>query len=342
MLTDHRSEAFGKGAMADGDQRSAVVALGGGGARGLSHLGVMEAIGESGVRTERIVGVSIGSLMGGLVAVDPDIKRVQAKAIGLLNSPVFYEKCQRLMGAAAKVSARAGDSIPDSGLGEWLMQWYARIGRAMRHGQRLTKMLRSPSILSNEILHEAIEKLVPDIDLRETAIPISIVAADLRSGHRIVLEKGPLRKAILASTAIPGFFPPVAWENALLTDIGVLDAIPLSIARAYPADMTIGVDVGSTVQRIDTFGTAIDVVMRMEEIGERLYRRTTLPHADILIRPDVGHRPWYDFTNPEALINAGLVAARTSLSHACSQGKHLCIPTLIQPSSYQSTKASHE
>lgn len=326
ILPDQGVERFGHRSMNDNASRSAVIALGGGGARGLSHLGVMEAIGDSGVRTERIVGVSIGSLMGGLVAVDPDIKRVQAKAIELLSSPMFSEKCRRLMGAAAKVSARHGQSASEGGPGEWLMQWYVRIERAMRHGHRLTKMIRSPSILSNEILHEAIETLIPDIDLRDTAIPLSIVAADLRSGHRIVLEKGSIRKAILASTAIPGFFPPVPWEDALLTDIGVLDAIPLSIAKSYSADMTIGVDVGSTVQRVDTFGTAIEVVMRMEEIGERLYRRNALPHADILIRPEVGHRPWYDFTKPSELISSGRTAARRSLDHACSEGKHLCLP----------------
>ncbi len=295
--------------------RRAVIALGGGGARGLAHLGVMEAIGESGVRTERIVGVSIGSLMGGLCAVDSDVKQVQAKTIGLLHSPVFSEKCRQLMAAASKVSAGNRKQSQQLGPADWFGLWYRRLERIMRHGHRLTKMVRGPSILSDEILHEAINALIPDIDLSETPIPLSIVAADLKSGHRVVLERGPLRKAILASTAIPGFFPPIQWDDMLLSDIGVLDAIPLSIAKSYASDLTIGVDVGSSVQRIDTFGTAIDVVMRMEEIGERLCRRHSLPHADILIRPDVGYRPWYDFTEPTGLIQSGLQAARAALRH---------------------------
>lgn len=296
-------------------QPRAVVALGGGGARGLAHLGVMEAIGEAGVRTERIVGVSIGSLMGGLCAVDSDIERVQAKANGLLHSPVFSAKCRQLMKAAAKVSAAAPNSGAEYGPTEWFVQWYDRLERIMRHGHRLTKIVRGPSILSNEILNEAIETLLPDIDVSETEIPFSVVAADLRSGHRVVIENGPLRKAILASAAIPGFFPPIAWDDMLLCDIGVLDSLPMSIAKSYPADLTIGVDVGSAVQRIDTFATAIDVVMRMEEIGERLCRRHSLPHADMLIRPDVGRHPWYDFTNPASLIEAGRRAARIAFAH---------------------------
>jgi NTE family protein len=174
-------------------------------------------------------------------------------------------------------------------------------------------MVSGPSILSNQILHEAIERLIPDIDLRDATIPFSVVAADLKSGHRVVLERGSIRKAILASTAIPGFFPPIPWDDMLLCDIGVLDAIPLSIAKSYASPLTIGVDVGSTVQRIDTFATAIDVMMRMEEIGERLCRRHALPHADLLIRPEVGHRPWYDFTDPEGLIESGRRAGRDSM-----------------------------
>lgn len=298
--------------------RKAVVALGGGGARGLAHLGAMEAIGESGVQTERIVGVSIGSLMGGLCAVDSDIKHVQAQAIGLLNSPVFSSKCQRLMGTASKVAHASGNEAAGASPFDWFGQWYDRLERIMRHGHRLAKMFRGPSILSSEILHEAIDAVIPDIDLSETAIPLSIVAADLKSGHRVVLENGSLRKAILASTAIPGFFPPVEWEDMLLCDIGVLDAIPLAVARAYASDLTIGVDVGSVVQRIDKFGTAIDVVMRMEEIGEKLCRRHSLRHADVLIRPDVGSRHWYDFTDPGDMIIRGRRAGRQVLRDTVS------------------------
>lgn len=296
-----------------GENPRAVIALGGGGARGIAHLGVMEAIGESRVQTERIVGVSIGSLMGGLCAVDPDIKRVQAAAIELLRSPVFSDKCHRMMGSASRVSPNRGDAQAIGRSVDWLGQWYGRLLRIMHHGHRLTRLVRGPAVLSNAILNEAIETLIPEIDLRDTETPISVVAADLRSGLPVVLERGPLRRAILASTAIPGFFPPVEWDDMLLCDIGVLDAIPLAVARSYATETTIGVDVGATLNQMDGFATAIDVVMRMEEIGERLCRRNALKHADVIIRPPVGNRPWYDFTAPEQLIEAGRSAARAVL-----------------------------
>lgn len=303
------------GVTARGPQQhvSATIALGGGGARGLAHLGAMQAIGESGVQTERVVGISIGSLVGGLCAVDADIKRVQTATIELLHSPVFSKACSRLMGSASRVSKPSDAAISNVRSVDWLGQWYGRLMRIMQHGHRLTRLVRSPALLSNEILHEAIDTLIPDIDLQDTQIPLSVVAVDLKSGHRVVLERGSLRKAILASTAIPGFFPPVPWDDMLLSDIGVLDSIPLSIARAYGSDVTIGVDVGGSVDRMEHFGSAIDVVMRMEAIGERMCRRHSLRHADVVIHPAVDERPWYDFTEPQTLIDAGLRAGRAAV-----------------------------
>ena len=298
-----------------GHRRPVAVALGGGGARGLSHLGVMEAIGNAGVRTERIVGVSIGSLMGALCAIDHDVNRVQAKAIELLHSPVFSAKCENLMRAAERVGKRSEEQ-GDGGPIDWFSTWYRRLERMMRHGHRLTRIVSGPSILSSELLREAIDRLVPDINVNQTSTPLSIVAADLVSGQRVIIENGPLRKAILASMAIPGFFPPVPWEGMLLTDIGVLDSIPVQVAKSFAPNLTIAVDVGSSLGRTDRFRTTVDVMLRMEEIGESICRRQALSMADIVVRPEVGHHRWYDFTKPEKLIEKGRRAATKSLAGA--------------------------
>ncbi|TWT98465.1 patatin-like phospholipase family protein [Stieleria varia] len=308
----------------------AVVTLGGGGARGLAHLGALEAIGESGVLTERIVGVSIGGLMGGLYAVHQDIYRMQAAAMQLLDSPMFSASCNQLLGSASQVGSRGKGRVvatPPSSV--WYSDWYTRIVRLIRTGRHVGRLLSGPALMTSGILDEAIEQLIPDIDLQETAIPISIVAADLVSGHRIVLETGSLRKAILASTAIPGFFPPVAWGDAMLCDIGVLDSLPLTIAKSYPADLVIGVDVGSGLQRSGPCESAVEVMMRVEEIGEQLHRRHSLRHGDLIIRPDVGHRHWYDFRNPERLIEEGRRAGRRVLAELPHRkfSQRVCAPT---------------
>ncbi len=283
---------------------SAVVALGGGGARGLAHIGVMQAIGECGIHTERIVGVSMGSLVGAMCAVEPDIQKVQAKTIEFLHSPVFIKKQQQLFG-----SSPSHASTEDLGM----FAWYDRMKQVISAHRRFNRVVTAESLMPKTLMWEAIEHLLPDVDLKDLPTPLSVVCVDLLSGHRIVLESGSLRDAVHASTAIPGFFPPVKWGDMLLCDIGVFDSLPNTIARSYGSEMTIGVDVGQERTTITQCNTAMEVMMRMQDIGEQLLRRHVRHTADIVIRPNVGHVPWFDFRNPEVLIDAGRHAAHETL-----------------------------
>lgn len=288
----------------DAKRRSAVIALGGGGARGLAHLGAIQAIGEAGVQTERIVGVSMGSLVGALCASEPDIARVQAKAIQLLRSPVFQLKQKILFGAAS----------PEEETSAGIFSWYGRVRKYLKAHRKLTRAVTSPALMSDEPLQESIDALLPDVDLQDLPIPLSIVAVDLLSGQRVVLEKGPLRKAVRASAAIPGIFPAVPWDAMLLSDIGVIESIPTLVAQAYAEDLTIAVDVGQNLSRIDQCNTAIEVLMRVDDICERLVRRQLLDAADVLIQPNVGSCPWFDFTHPEHMICEGHKAGHKALA----------------------------
>jgi NTE family protein len=285
-------------------QRKAVVALGGGGARGLAHLGVMQSIGESGVHTERIVGVSMGSLVGAMCAVDPDILRVQAKAIELLHSPIFQLKQEILFGASPPKDEESSGGA---------FSWYGRIKKYLNAHRKLTRAVTGPSLISAAPLQESIEHLVPDIDIQDLATPLSIVTVDLLTGQRVVLEKGPLRQAVQASASIPGIFPPVPWGDMLLSDIGVIESIPTVVAQAYASDLTIAVDVGQDCSKITECKTALEVMMRVDDICERLMRRHALTGADMIIRPDVGNIAWFDFSEPERLIAEGRAAGHRGL-----------------------------
>ena len=287
------------------DRRRAVVALGGGGARGLAHLGAMQVIGESGVQTEQIVGVSMGSLVGAMCAVEPDIRRVQAKAIELLHSPIFKKKQAMIFGASPPTTEETWEGY---------FAWYERLKKAISNHRTFRRATNGQSLMSDNVLSEAIDYLLPDIDLADLPTPLSVVAVDLLSGHRIVLERGSLRQAVRASTSIAGFFPPVKWGNMLLCDIGTVDSIPITIAKSYASDLTIAVDVGQEHTSITHCKTALEVMMRMEDIGERLMRRYVSPNADLVIRPHVGEVSWFDFAHPEKLIDAGREAARRALT----------------------------
>ncbi|MGB7324661.1 MAG: patatin-like phospholipase family protein [Rubripirellula sp.] len=285
--------------------QKATVALGGGGARGIAHLGVLESIDISDVQIQRVVGVSIGSLVGAMYCVEGNVHQAMARVIRLLDSSDF-QLGQRLMCGAAPAadSESAGGSFG----------WYTRLRSVLSAHRKLTRAVTNPSLISDAPLRDSIAQLVPDCDIADTAIPLSIVAADLLTGHRIVLERGPLRLAIQASSAIPGIFPPVPWDGMLLCDIGVIETVPTLVAKTYDSDLTIAVDVGQSDTRVESCDTAMDVMMRMDDVGQRLMRRFYLNSADIVIRPDVGARAWFDFSNPRRLIDAGRIATEMSLN----------------------------
>lgn len=291
---------------------SATVALGGGGARGLAHLGALQAIQEGGFCVRRIVGTSIGSLVGGIYAAQPNLAASMAQVINYVTSPEFNEKQDSLCGASPRA-----DMAATSGM----LAWYDRIKSYLWARSLLSRVFRRRSLLSGKVIEEVIEQLVPDIDIKDTQIPLSVVAVDLKSGHQVVLEQGSLRRAILASTAIPGIFPPVEWDDMLLCDFGVLDSLPTLVASGFGNELVIGVDVGPSIQRVEECESALHILLRMDEIGERLYRRRSQEIADILIQPEVGRFQWFDFSQPEQLIQTGRETGRAEI--VAWQNRHL-------------------
>ncbi len=284
--------------------KSAVLALGGGGARGVAHLGVIQKLRESEINIERYVGVSIGALAGALSAVDADSARVQDRVVKYLTSEAFLSKQAALFSTAPEA-----DEPATSGL----FAWYHQIRKFIGARRKLAALFGQPALLKPDVMTDIVDALIPDIDISDTVTPLSIVAIDLLSGRRVELKRGSLKDAVMASAAIPGVFPPVEMNGMLLCDIGMMDAIPARIARSYAQDLTIAVDVGASVEPIESCATAADLFLRLGDIGEPLVREYTIGIADVVIRPDVARTPWYDFSDPEGLVELGRVAATDAL-----------------------------
>ncbi|MEZ6122203.1 MAG: patatin-like phospholipase family protein [Planctomycetaceae bacterium] len=303
-------------------KQTAVLALGGGGARGIAHLGVIEVLQQTPIQVNHLVGVSIGSLAGALCAVDSDTRGVQKRVVDYLTSEEFQSNQAELFRAAPPA-----DEPGASGL----FAWYGQIRRFLGARQKLTALFSKSALLEASLLRNIIEALLPDIDIRDTRLPLSIVALDLLSGKEVVLTEGSLREAVVASASIPGVFPPVRWENRLLCDIGMMDSIPARVARSRHSDLTIAVDVSSKVEPVQDCRTAADIFMRLYNIGESLVRNYTVEIADLVIRPDVSETQWYDFSRPQDLIELGRAAARQYL--VCDPSR---LPAVIPASSSKS------
>lgn len=284
-------------------QSSVTLALGGGGARGVAHLGVIEVLLDAGLRFERLVGISIGSLVGAMYAFQQDIAEVQTRSLAYLLSERFQRHQRTLFGTISGEEADAGG----------LFSWYDRIKDYLRANRLFHRVVTQNALLPAMILQDVVDNLLPDADIADAEIPLSIVAVDLRSGHRVVLEKGSVRQAVRASASLPGIFPPVEFEGMQLCDVGVFCSLPTTVGVSYGHGTLVAVDVSSDLRPLDCCETALDVLMRMDEIGESLFRKHVRNAADVVIQPKVSHVEWFDFSSAPQLIDAGRVAARNAL-----------------------------
>jgi NTE family protein len=156
-------------------------------------------------------------------------------------------------------------------------------------------------------LEEFVKNKIPAKNIEELKLPYAAVATDLNRGTRVVLDRGSVARAVRASCAIPGVFQPVEHQGKLLVDGGVVDNIPIDVAREKGADIIIAVDISENVMNFNVTNM-IDVVMQSVNImfGEiSKYRRRD---ADILIVPSVGTVGMMDFTQKKRLMQAGIEA----------------------------------
>ncbi len=284
-------------------KKELTLALGGGGARGLAHLGIIEVLLEAGYSIKRIVGVSMGSLVGAMVATGDNPQKIRAKALRYLLSERFQKHQQTLFGMGSDSSEQEASYF----------SWYYRIGEFLKANRLFRRIVTQPGMLPGILLEDVMKNLVEERSIEDFPIPLSVVAVDLISGHQVVLENGPVREAVRGSSSLPGIFPPVQFNNMQLCDTGTFCSLPARIARSYGHSPVIAVEVSNDVVPGIECKTALDVLMRVDEVGENYWRKQVRHRADLLIKPDVSQVPWYDFTAAEKLFNLGKKAAQQSM-----------------------------
>ncbi len=273
------------------------LALGGGGGRGLAHIGVLRVLERERIPIDLIVGTSIGALVGGTYAsgISPD--ELQKRVDAYLNSPEFQSSAMK-----AFETAHAKGELGLTG----------KIQSYFRNTFYLIQAMFKPGILSNEDFQTTINYFIPDIQIEETRIPFRAVATDLVSGEQIIFSHGPLRQAVMASCAVPGAIAPLKEGERLLSDGGIILLVPSSVARQEGADIVISVAVDHCIGS-EELRNVVDVYYRVREImGEKL-KKYELAEADVVILPEVGDLHWSNFSQAMDLIDEGERAAREKL-----------------------------
>ncbi|MDW8317589.1 MAG: patatin-like phospholipase family protein [Anaerolineae bacterium] len=263
------------------------LALGGGGVRGLAHIGVLEVLREADISYHLIAGASMGGIVGALAAAGLTPDRM-----------------------AAELSERAD------------LAQIARLVDVSLSGKALIKGARIYNYLASLI--------GPDLTFADLPVPLAMVAVDLYSGRPVVLREGKVVDAVRATISVPGVFEPVDWGPLRLVDGGVLDNVPVDVARGMGADFVIAVDVMPSFRynvpgeaprvvgmrqprRLRNFQELVDVVTIMMSELTDLRLKDTPP--DVLIEPelspDIGL--FFGFDRWEEVVEAGRRAARWAL-----------------------------
>ncbi|MHB8137312.1 MAG: patatin-like phospholipase family protein [Smithellaceae bacterium] len=274
------------------------LALGGGGVRGLAHIGVLNVLEQDGIGIDLIVGTSAGALIGGAYASGMSIREITAKVDGYLRSSEYKNSAIKTIGATFSSGQK---------------NFFQKTQIFIRNRYYLVRALFSPSILPSEDFQSLINYLLPDMDIRNTRIPFRAVTTDLITGKQVVLTEGPLRQAVLASSSVPGAIEPTRLGEWLLADGGVTSLVPVHAARQAGADVVIAVMVDRDLPTDTGIETAKDVLYRAGEITANALEAAELQNADVIIRPAVGDLHWADFSRSDHLIRIGEEATRESL-----------------------------
>ncbi len=281
-----------------GAARGFVLALGGGGGRGLAHLGVFEELERHGLRPDAIVGTSIGALFGAMYALEPDAAAVRRRALAVMASESF---------ANLRLPDISEAEAQDAG-------WLARIVAAARQTALFTRAATETSVADTEALLHIAAMLTGGRRFADARIPLHVTAVRFPSGECHLFSASRdvgLAPAVAASMAIPGVFDPVVVEGRKYVDGGVASELPAREARmvAGQGQIVVAVNVGarprSDVEPRHVYGM-LDWASQIKSLYLRRYEREL---ADVLIEPMVGFTQWHDFSQPEQEIERGRQAA---------------------------------
>jgi NTE family protein len=247
------------------------IAFGGGGARGLAHIHVIEALDELGIKPVAIAGSSIGALIGAGVASG-------------MSGRDIHDYARSILGTRAQVASR---------------MWRARPGtlaEAMEGGFRFGQFN------VERILKAFLPEVVP-ASFEELKIPLKVTATDY-FGHKLaVFDSGELHSALAASAAIPAVFRPVMRDGRMLIDGGIYNPVPFDLVEGV-ADITIAVDVVGGPEEGSKRPTSIDLMFGATQLLMQsiIANKLTQCHPDILIRPPVSRFRVLDFMKIDAVM----------------------------------------
>jgi NTE family protein len=281
------------------DRPSIGLALGGGGARGISHVSVLRKLEQMRIPVDCIAGTSIGSLVGGLYASGKSIDELETLVTSMDWMQLFDDSLAR---PERSFRRKQDDRDRLATLGVGIRSGRLRLSPGILQGQRILALFERETLGVSAI-----------DDFDALPIPYRATATDLNTGEAVVLGHGSLAMAMRASMSLPGIFQPVEMNDRVLLDGGLANQVPVDVLRSMGADIVIAIDVGTPLTKHGADANVLDVVSQittMMTTRSAAAQLSTLGEQDVLIVPDLGTEvATGDFTKAQDALRIGREAA---------------------------------
>ncbi|MFC1502461.1 patatin-like phospholipase family protein [bacterium] len=282
-----------------------VLALSGGGARGLAHIGVLKVLERQRLPVDGIAGTSMGAIVGGLYAVGYTAAQIESLAYRIRWNEIMRDAPPRKQLFLSQKEER------DRYIFQLRLKGLSLdIPSAYTSGQNFT------SLITDLILNAAYP---PTSDFDELHIPFRAVATDLLTGNKTVIREGSLIEAMRASMAIPLLFTPVRIGEGLLVDGGLVQNIPVTEAQQLGADVVIAVDTSSKLRDAGSLKSPWEIADQATTIMQQENTVSEFEKADIHIQPDLHEVSNTDFDRIDDMIQAGEAAALAAIPDLTSR-----------------------
>lgn len=279
----------------DAPQRPRIgLVLSGGGARGLAHVGVLKVLERAQVPVDVIAGTSMGAIIGGLYASGMTAEQLEAELLKVDWDAVFSNRVGRpLLSQRRKEEDFEISPVLEIGMRDGELR--APLGAIS--GRGLESLLRRYTLPAREVR-----------DFDRLPIPFRAVATDMETGQAVVIGAGDLAAAMRSSMSVPGVFAPTELDGRILGDGGLVDNLPVEVARRMGAQVLIVVNIGTPLASRDTLSSVGGLTTQMINIlTEQNVQRSlaTLASSDLLITPELGALTAADFARTRELIGLG-------------------------------------
>jgi NTE family protein len=263
--------------------------LSGGGAKGFAHIGVLKKLEEVGIKIDYIGGTSMGAVVGGLYATGYNATQIDSifqktNFDELINdfiprsSKTFYEKRNNEMYAFVLPFDKFKIGVPEA------------LSKGLYNFNLLSRLTRNVRNIK---------------DFNQLPIPFLCMSTNIETGDEVLLNKGNLAQAMIASSAFPSLFAPVEIDGKLLVDGGVVNNYPVDAVKQMGADIIIGVDVQAGLMDKKELKDATKILVQINNLNTIRKMEQNILKTDIYIKPEIKDYTIISFEKGKEIINKG-------------------------------------